>query len=280
MNKVSIYVASHIATEAINNSCYKIIEVGTVFRDKRYGNVQDDVGDNISEKNKIFAEITALYWIWKNDKNSDILGLCHYRRYLKKTKYHALSKFFLDESTILSDLKDFDIILPEKRKTEMTVREHYIMNKEIKKNELSVLREIFEETKPDYIPSFDSFFDSHELCLCNMFVTDRKNFDAYCEWLFPILFELEKRIDVKNYPSKELRICGFIPERLLNIYVLHNHLKVKYYPIELIRTTKSYKIKLFIDQIGILKIIMKMKELFSKSKRYDITIKGLYNSDS
>ena len=43
--------------------------------------IQDCEGENIHEKNPRYGELTALYWIWKNYKGKENIGLCHYRRY-------------------------------------------------------------------------------------------------------------------------------------------------------------------------------------------------------
>ena len=42
------------------------IQVGARLSSKRVANVLDCDGENISEKNGNYSELTALYWIWKN----------------------------------------------------------------------------------------------------------------------------------------------------------------------------------------------------------------------
>ena len=87
-----------------------------------------------------------------------------------------------------------------------------------------------------------------------MFVTSHKNFDKYCDWLFSILFEVEKRIQISSdlYQS---RVFGFMAERLLNLYIYHNQFSVKYLPVikvdneESLKISKSSKLKKSIIRI-------------------------------
>ncbi|UNT93779.1 DUF4422 domain-containing protein [Allobaculum sp. Allo2] len=50
------------------------------------GYLRDNTKDNIASKNKSWCELTGLYWIWKNDTESDWISISHYRRYFGKTK--------------------------------------------------------------------------------------------------------------------------------------------------------------------------------------------------
>ena len=43
--------------------------------------------------------------------------------------------------------------------------------------------------------------------------------DAYCTWLFDVLFELERRLDISSYSAYDARVFGFIGERLLDVWL-------------------------------------------------------------
>ena len=42
---------------------------------------KDNVGDNISDMNSFFNELTVFYWVWKNYPMKEYVGMCSYRRY-------------------------------------------------------------------------------------------------------------------------------------------------------------------------------------------------------
>jgi hypothetical protein len=75
----------------------------------------------------------------------------------------------------------------------------------------------------------------------NMFITKKNIFDNYCEWLFRLLFEVEKDVKISPY-TYQARVFGFMSERLLQLYVVHNKLNVKYLPFYFITNDNTKKI--------------------------------------
>ena len=70
-----------------------------------------------------------------------------------------------------------------------------------------------------YLPEFDRQMKKTKGHKFNMFIMKRYAVDEYCEWLFDILFELEKRLDISNYSLKDSRVFGYVSERLLDVWL-------------------------------------------------------------
>ena len=58
----------------------------------------------------------------------------------------------------------------------------------------------------------------------NMFVMRRDLLNEYCEWLFAVLSELEKRLDISSFDVYQSRVFGFVGERLLDVWLETNHI--------------------------------------------------------
>ena len=91
---IKIYVISHSAEDIkkidMDEDIYVPLFVGLNGKDN-LGFLSDDQGDNISEKNPSYCELTGLYWMWKQSKE-DIIGLCHYRRYFNNDNGSLIQK--------------------------------------------------------------------------------------------------------------------------------------------------------------------------------------------
>lgn len=185
--------------------------------------VQDNTGDNISERNAKYSELTGLYWMWKND-DSDFQGIVHYRRHFGTAKEFAafahrdrFERIIGSEETL--DLLDgHDIILPRKRNYYIeSIYSHYAHT--FPGEQLDVAREIILHSESIYLPAFDSIMAGKRAHMFNMFIMSRQKFNEYCSWLFPILGELKERVDDSGYDAFSARYPGRISEMLLDVWL-------------------------------------------------------------
>ncbi|HBX7828928.1 TPA: DUF4422 domain-containing protein [Klebsiella pneumoniae] len=225
---MKIYVVAHKKFNVPSEEIYIPVKVGQAQLSFEQG-VSDDTGDNISHLNDTFCEMTALYWIWKNVNilPGEIVGMVHYRRYFKSEK----GNFPISKNEINSILSNYDILLPKKRNYYITTVENHYKKAHYWKD-MQAVKNILSETNAEYLPYFEKMLSSKKVCLFNMFITKEHLFNAYCDWVFPILIELEKRIDRRTYDKYQNRVIGFIAERLFNVWILkNNNLNVKYVPV-------------------------------------------------
>lgn len=82
--KLTMYMVTHKDVDFIPKGRTPIL-VGNSISTKNF--LRDNTGDNISCKNACFCELTAMYWIWKNDKDSDFVAIEHYRRFFANPNF-------------------------------------------------------------------------------------------------------------------------------------------------------------------------------------------------
>lgn len=225
---MKIYVATHKKCNMPSNPLYIPLHVGA-YNKENFDYLTDDTGINISNKNCNYCELTGIYWIWKNDQ-SNIVGLTHYRRYFFKYDFTNKYSNLLEEDDIQKLLKNFDLIVPKKYYiAKYNLFEQYTLLHNI--NDLNVCKEIINEKFPEYLDSFNVVMKRNYFYPYNMVITQKDNFDEYCNWLFSILFALEKRIDISSYDSYNARVFGFLSERLFNVWLEKNNKKVYECPV-------------------------------------------------
>ena len=243
MNNAMVLVCCHKKDFFYDGDGFLPIQVGKALSSVDLGIHGDDTGDNISEKNPHFCELTAQYWLWKNVIKTDYVGLNHYRRYFDFNKKYSGGYFFQNlpseqatdkklslpgQKGLDSIFQKYDIILAPPMVYPVSLDIHYSAAHD--KDDLLAIREILKTLYPDYLPSFDRVMTGNKLSLCNMFIMRKETFDDYSKWLFDILFTLEKRGKTWS-DSYQARVYGFLSERLLNVYVSHNNLRIKYCPV-------------------------------------------------
>ena len=69
-------------------------------------------------------------------------------------------------------------------------------------------------------------YDSNTFIPYSIFVAKKKIYDEFCEFVFPVLFELEKRVKEHSY-SRQRRIIGYYGEWSLGLFIMYRKLKVE-----------------------------------------------------
>lgn len=226
--KIKICVATHKKYKMPSDDIYLPIQVGAKGKED-IGYTRDDSGENISEMNSKCCELTGMYWLWKN-VDADYYGLVHYRRHLSNGKRSENPYDKVLGSERLRELLEKDnIILPKKRNYYIDTLYNHYSNTHYAEH-LDVTRDILQEMCPEYVEQFDISMKRTYAHMFNMFIMKKNVFQEYCEWLFPILFELDKRVDVSEYDAFQRRYLGRVSELLLDVWLDKNNLTYKEVP--------------------------------------------------
>lgn len=224
---IKILVATHKKYWMPEDEVYLPLHVGAEGK-ADLGYTKDNTGDNISVKNPNYCELTGLYWAWKN-LSCEYIGLCHYRRYFANMPASGnladKKKAIFSKADYEKLLQTCDVILPQKRNYYIeTVRSHY--EHAHHKSDLEEAERIIAERFPEYNDAFAKVMDRTKLHILNMFVMKKVLFNEYCRWLFSIEFALEKKIVINKYDSYNARVFGFLSERLFNVWLEKQNLKI------------------------------------------------------
>lgn len=262
-----IGVACHKKAIIYEDNTIIPIHVGSVESKEKLNYLKDSTGDNISIKNKNYCELTGVYWMWKNIE-AEYYGLMHYRRYLvlenkleykikrflyifgrvlrinliidllnmrelfqikisnKNIVYSKMEKF---SKQISEKISKYDVILPKKEIFNMSVYNQYKKSHIIE--HLDKLLEIIKNEKPEIYPYYKkNIKKNNSIYPLNIFIMKKKYFYEYSEFIFNILFKLEKEIEIP-LDSYQRRVFGFLSERMMLPF------------IEYLKDKKNVKIK-------------------------------------
>ncbi len=238
--KATVVIAAHKPCRLPEDPLSLPVQAGAALREP-FGLQGDNTGENISEKNGTYCELTVLYWAWKN-LDSDYIGLAHYRRHFRGKKREPLS---LREAEAL--LAQSPVLLPKKRRYVIeSLYSHYAHTLEV--GPLEETGRILQEKWPAYVPEFEKLKQRTGGHMFNMLVMRRDLLDAYCTWLFAVLAELEARVDTETMTAFHARFPGRISELLLDVWLNTNGQTYREVPF-----LYTEKVSLFKKGIGFLK---------------------------
>lgn len=201
--------------------------------------IGDESGINISDKNRYFNEMSAVYWMWKNNK-SPYVGLFHYRRFLDFTEGEAdksqekddLKRYGINKKTLEPLLNEYDVLLPRKMGFTTTIYDVYKKHLDGSGEDIDFCFEYIKERYPQMYEFAEALKHTNVCYMFNIFVTSRKIFEGYADFVFDVLFALNRFIKDREQRSIYLkRAEGFMAERLTSIYfdylIAKKNLKVK-----------------------------------------------------
>lgn len=215
---VKIFAMTHKSFDVPSNSMYVPLHVGHALAKEDFGYLTDDTGDNISHLNCYYAELSGVYWVWKNYNESDYVGICHYRRFLTNESGYVFS-----ENEYEQILREYDIITT--KQLELPNSYHYGFGAHHKISTLDETGYIIKGMYPEYYDTFIKLVNENKTYFGNIMIAKKKLFDEYAKWLFDIFFELQKRIDLTFEDDYHKRVFGFISEFLLLVWVTVRKLK-------------------------------------------------------
>lgn len=185
-----------------------------------------------------YSEMSKLYYIYELYKKgiirSKYVGLNHYRRYF----------IFKDNIPNLDNIfKEYDIILNTPLFYKPGMKKHFCKFNSCR--HYNEIIDIIKTIRPEYYKAAIKTMNLKRIFICNLFIMKKDDFLKFCEFIFDVLFEFDKRHnftsdeDVLNYFKKiynnsedlyyQYRIQGFLSERLGNIFYYKNFKKIKIY---------------------------------------------------
>lgn len=191
----------HKADVSYNSRFIQYIQAGTKLSDKKICDITDDSGDNISEQNLYYCELTAGYWIYKNDFVNDYVGLYHYSRGLDIS----------DEQISRIVESNIDVVLPIP-----AVTRHEIITRE---SEAKLMLNAIKNVYPEYLESAEKYFYNKIFLTGNLIFAKKEVYCKYYQWLFNVIDEC---ICLYGKKTVKKRLWAYLGEHFMNIYFFHH----------------------------------------------------------
>ena len=244
---IKILVSCHKRVCLPQSDLFLPVHVGAQGKAALSGMQPDNEGDNISDRNFTFCEMSGQYWAWKN-LEADYVGQCHYRRFFSfghnpgKANDHgqiessclcpdSISQYGIDdEEAIRSVVCAHDMVrapywsvrgVPTPDGPKGTIRDHMVAYGLVSGDSIDRLVEICKRLQPDYADDLVSYLNGDKYLGYNCFIMKRELFDRLCEFEFSVLREFDSQFDYSDLTTTQKRICGYLGEVLYSAFVAH-----------------------------------------------------------
>ena len=210
---IGIYIAKSAADKKLKNEppmpeYGHTVQAGAALSKERSVGCRDDVGENISERNKNYCECTVTYYIWKHAEEA-FVGLWHYRR-----------RFLWNQRDIeILRSGKVDAVLPY---PVITVKGKYAIHYQpyVDERAYHVMLSVLKENYPDYYRTAMEVMRGDSFYPCNIVAAKREIFAEYAGWLFEILEKVESICGDETVRAD--RYLGYLAEHLTTFYFVRN----------------------------------------------------------
>jgi hypothetical protein len=250
-SRTRFFVAVHKPWPLPKHPLYTAIGVGG-YRPESPDNILSDAcGDNIASRNSHYSELTAWYWIWKNVRDVDTVGLCHFRRYfffhtqhrgfasdklyVEPTAENMEELFSMDPEPLIAQVRRQNgIVVPRPVVFPGPISWHYAFYH--RRTDWDAFLTAITETSPAHARQLHLFDTERKMYLYNMMVAPWSFFDDYMAMLMAVIERVESLI---SYPSDayQKRVPAFLAERLFTLHLLTT--KSKLWEVPVLITDKS-----------------------------------------
>lgn len=195
------------------------LQVGAVFTQEVIATLRDNVGEQISDKNRNYCELTATYSLWKNHQ-AKYKGLCHYRRIFD------ISEEQMQQLTSQNESEDIvDVILPYPSIHYPDISSQH--SRYVKESDWEAMLQALEEVAPEYYQAYRNDISKQQYFYnYNMLIAKQEVFDDYCNFLFGVLQRTEE-LSLPKGNERADRYIGYLGENLTTIYFLKNKENLK-----------------------------------------------------
>ncbi len=247
MPKIKIFVTYKEKHRILKSDILTPIQAGRAIANEVIPDtIGDDTGENISNQNDIYSELSSIYWVWKNYEkvdNPDYVGFMQYRRQflfdvknieLKHRWIGSFYKFKYLRRNLLNSFSDknirkvvtnYDYLIPDWHDVRdvnvKTVKAEYLTYTDGANEEIfDCFIDICKRKIPEYIEEIQNIENGNKVLACNMFIFKKELFFKYCEFAFSILFELVDKTNQRGLNISSQRFAGYMAEKLLSMFVM------------------------------------------------------------
>lgn len=268
---IKVLVACHKPTVIPDSDLYLPVQLGAVSAEPIFGMQPDNEGDNISDRNFSFCELSAQYWGWKNlGPEVDYVGLCHYRRYFcfdgrnhlrndhaqieipRLTPTSAVQLRLSDDALITERVAGCDLVVPVRWDVrhvptplgpKPTIRSHMVAYDLLNAEDFDTLERLCERLQPEYAPYVSAYLDGYMYQGYNCYIARRDLFDRLCAFEFDVLQAFDAQFNYEGLSAARQRIVGYLGEVLISAFTMRledeGGLRIDRWPLTFFQDTPS-----------------------------------------